>query len=93
MGLQLMPLSAKVQAENRVWLEGLKNNFGVRVSVSSLTDAILSYVRIKIAIGEISLTEDVLQSISRIPSVEKGIPGIPGIPAAHSGPHVVSKGR
>lgn len=76
MGMELTSLNSKVQPENRLWMEGSVRNFGVRITISALNDAILTCVRLYCAYKQISVFECMAQLNSR----ESRTPGAPGIP-------------
>lgn len=61
MGIEKTLFTARLKLENRAFLFGACTNFGVRITASSLADAIFDYVRNGIAAGDINLIHDILQ--------------------------------
>lgn len=63
MGIEKVTMTAKVDIENRIWLEGLRQNVFPFVTMSALINLLFTYLRLSNASGAIRLTPQGLQDL------------------------------
>lgn len=58
MGIERVPLTAKVDIENMIWIEGLRSNVFLGVSRSGILNLLLTWLRLAHAAGDITLSHE-----------------------------------
>lgn len=80
MGIERSTVTAKVDLDNRLWLEGKRQNDFSWVTLSTLINLLFTWMRLSEAAQRIHVTPAGLQDLQRNHGQED-LRGIPGIPA------------
>lgn len=63
MGISKVTMTSKIEMENIVWLEGMKQNVFPWISRSAMVNLFLTYLRLANANGDITLTPAAVQAV------------------------------